>query len=317
MKIGITGGAGFIGSYVVDRAMMGGHEVVVFDKQSRLPRPGLSSHPQVSTFLGDVTNYTSMHELAAHVDGIIHLAACLGTQETIANPYPAMDTNILGGLNFLTAVAQYRIAGAYIGVGNHWMENTYSITKTTIERFVRMFNNERGTHVNVVRAVNAYGPGQSIAPPFGPAKVRKIMPSFVCRALTGMPIEIYGDGEQVSDMVYVTDVAEALVRALEHSAERITLPGAVEVGPAQSSTVNQIAEMVRQSAFRFAAGHSTITHLPMRPGEVPGATVQADFSSLTHLGMEEELLHPVRLGIPETVEWYAENWLPGWLERQA
>jgi UDP-glucose 4-epimerase len=126
-----------------------------------------------------------MAELAAHVDGIIHLAACLGTQETIQNPRPAAETNVQGGLNFLEAIAQYDIPGVYIGVGNHWMNNTYSISKTTVERFAAMFNKERGTRCNIVRLVNAYGPYQSVAPPFGPAKVRKITPAFVCRALTG------------------------------------------------------------------------------------------------------------------------------------
>jgi len=90
------------------------------------------------------------------------------------------------------------------------MQNTYSITKSTVERFVAMYNAERGTKVNVVRAMNAYGPRQVPAAPYGPSKVRKIAPSFICRALKGDPLEMYGTGSQVSDMVYVTDVAEAL-----------------------------------------------------------------------------------------------------------
>ncbi len=71
----------------------------------------------------------------------------------------------MGGLNMLEAAAQYDTPGVYIGVGNHWMNNTYSITKTMIERFVDMFNRDRGTRVNIVRAMNAYGEGQRAVAP--------------------------------------------------------------------------------------------------------------------------------------------------------
>ena len=198
------------------------------------------------------------------MDGIIHLAACLGTQETIKYPVPAAQTNILGGLNFLEAVAQYGIAGTYIGVGNHWMQNTYSITKTTIERFVHMFNKERGTHVNIVRAMNAYGPRQSVAPPFGPAKVRKITPSFVCRALTGNPIELYGGGTQISDMCHVRDVALALVISLEQSAKGRTIEDPVEVGPKSGGTVRETAKLVQRLVTEmYGFPQSPLVDLPM------------------------------------------------------
>jgi nucleoside-diphosphate-sugar epimerase len=254
-----------------------------------------------------------MMELAAHVDGIIHLAACLGTQETIKNPYPAAETNIIGGLNFLEAVAAYGIAGTYIGVGNHFMNNPYSITKTTTERFVHMYNADRDTHVNIVRAVNAYGPRQSVAPPFGPAKVRKIMPSFICRALDGRPIELYGGGGQVSDCVHVVDVATVLVKALEASATGKHFPEPVEIGPAQHHTVREVADLVRDVALGYTK-HDIVEHvdLPMRPGEIPDAYVTADVSTLRYVDMEASHLMPLDEGVMNTVAWYAENWLPGY-----
>lgn len=308
MRVGVTGGNGFIGGHVRDVALERGHTVMIFDRYRR-PSERLMEHDgRVDSFLGDVTDPTAMTELAAHVDGIIHLAACLGTQETIRNPRPAAETNVKGGLNFLEGCAQYEIPGVYIGVGNHFMNNSYSITKTVIERFVHMYNAERGTRVNIVRALNAYGPRQSVAPPYGPAKVRKIMPSFVCRALSGDPIEIYGDGQQVSDMIHVRDVALALVLALEHAADdQEPFARPVEIGPGDNGhrTVLQVAEMVNQYAReRYGAG-SVIHHLPMRPGEIPGARVTADVSTLTMIGMKVEDLRPLAVGIAETVDWFA------------
>jgi UDP-glucose 4-epimerase len=317
MRIGVTGGTGFIGGHVRDVAIERGHRVVLFDRGTRpadIP-PHLVDHVEV--FLGDVRDETSMMELAAHVDGIIHLAACLGTQETIRNPHPAAETNILGGLNFLQACAQYGIPGTYIAVGNHFMDNPYSITKTTVERFVRMYNHERGTRVNTVRALNAYGPRQSVAPPFGPAKVRKIMPAFICRALTGAPIEVYGDGLQVSDMIHVRDVAGALISALEHAADGDVFDREVEVGPLEHRTVLSVADAVVRYVVKAGFGSiSEIKHLPMRPGELPGARVVADTDTLALVDMDPRHLVPLDDGIAETVHWYATAWLPGYLQAQ-
>lgn len=323
MKIGITGGAGFIGGHVTEVALERGHDVVVFDSRGRAPHPEVMELQQslrVETRLGDVRDATAMAELAAHVDGIIHLAACLGTQETIRNPRPAAETNIVGGLNFLEACSQYDIPGVYIGVGNHWMNNTYSITKTTVERFVHMFNADRrpkddqslANRFNVVRLVNAYGPRQSMAPPYGPAKVRKITPAFVARALTGAPIEIYGDGSQISDMVHVRDGALALVSALESAEQGIVFDRAVEVGPPRSATVLEVARVIRMNARQLTGHQSEIVHLPMRPGETEGTPVTADVSTLEFVGMSPFDLTTLQAGMDETVLWYAQNWLPGW-----
>lgn len=304
MKIGITGGAGFIGGHVCDVAEQRGHEVVVFDRNRH---PAMAWHGR-EVMLGDVRDDVAMTELGAHVDGIVHLAACLGTQETILNPRPAADTNVRGGLNFLEACAQYSIPGVYIGVGNTGFFNTYSISKTVVENFATMFNRERGTRVNTVRLVNAVGPRQSVAPPFGPAKVRKIGPSFICRALTGMPIEIYGDGEQVSDLVHVRDGALALVLALERAASGEVFDRPVFIGTKRSHTVNEVAARVLEAA----GSQSELVHLPMRPGEIPGATIAADPSTLALVGMDADALATMPEIIDETVEWFRQNWLPAY-----
>lgn len=251
-------------------------------------------------FLGDVRDATAVTEAMAHVDGWIHLAAVLGTQETIGNPRPAAESNLMGGLNVLEAAAQYGLPGVYIGVGNHWMNNTYSITKTMIERFVDMFNRNRGTRINIVRAMNAYGPRQLAAHPYGPGKVRKITPAFVCRALAGDPIEVYGDGQQVSDMVWVGDVAETLVRALESAAQGAVFDRAIEIGPATHNTVLEVAELVRE----LANSASEIRHLPMRPGEIPNSSVIADVETLRLVGMDPARLMPLREGMWRTVEYF-------------
>lgn len=305
----VTGAHGFIGRYVVEELLSHGDDVLALDHHQEAAL-GRGWPEGVQVFLGDVRDEVAVTEAMAHVDGWVHLAAVLGTQETIQNPRPAALSNLMGGLNVLEAAAQYRLPGVYICVGNHWMNNTYSITKTMVERFVRMYNADRGTSVNLVRCVNAYGPRQVAATPFGPGKVRKITPAFVCRALTGRPIEVYGDGEQVSDMVWVGDVAHALVAALDAAARRAPLETVIECGPPadESRTVNQIAEVVAAEAARVTGRDPvSVEHLPMRPGETPGAVVQADAETLRLVGVDPTSLRTVESGMRATVEWFAEN----------
>jgi len=313
VKIGITGGAGFIGGHVVDELLHRGHTPVIFDRRRR----SNEARDGVELFLGDVTDPVAMSELGKHVDGIINLAACLGTQETIKNPLPAARTNIEGGLNFLATCDENDIPGVNIEVGNYWMPNTYSISKSTVGRFCEMFNLYNGARINRVRCVNAYGPRQSVAPPFGPAKVRKITPAFVCRALLGQPIEVYGDGEQISDMVYVRDVARALADALEIARLGDVLAEPVGVGPYEkdSLTVNAVADLVRHTVRVFGGPEQPpVVHVPMRPGETPGDRVSVDPDTLKQIGMNPSTLISFEKGIAATVIWFKENWLPGYLK---
>jgi len=257
-KVLVTGGSGFIGQHVAEELFERGMDPVIYDRQRR-------ADPVFETILGDIRDGDSVTEAVAHTDAVIHLAGVLGTQETIDNPRPAAATNVLGGLNVFQAIRQYKVPAVYICVGNHWMENSYSITKTTAERFARMFNQEHGTHIAIMRVLNAYGPGQGLPYPWGPSKVRKIMPTFIAQALSGQPISVYGDGEQVMDMVYVEDVARGLVDGLtaDHTVTH-------EIGTGRATTVNEIAETILS-----IVGGGEIEHVPMRRGEPPKSTVLA------------------------------------------
>jgi UDP-glucose 4-epimerase len=315
MKTLVTGGAGFIGTWIRRELLTRGHQVLVMDHQDR--RQHLADGEEF--FLGDVRDATAVTEAAAHCDGIIHLAAVLGTQETISNPRPSAETNIIGSLNVFEAATQYNLPTVYAGVGNHAFRligtGCYTITKSAAEDLARMYNLYRdGGQITIVRPVNAYGPGQSVARPYGTSKVRKILPALSCRALTGAPIEVYGDGTQISDCVYVEDAARAFVEALEHTAEHGPTERPVEVGPLDSVTVNDIARLVAEYAANLT-GHEpvAITHLPMRPGEIPNAVVTSDTDTLKQIGLDATDFVPLDEGIRRTVDYYASSWLPGHL----
>lgn len=294
----VTGGNGFIGRYVVEELQARDYAVHVLDTRWRRQVEG--SH----LVLGDIRDATAVTEAVAHADGVIHLAGVLGTQETISNPRPAAETNILGGLNVLEACAQYDVPLVNIAVGNYWMNNTYSITKNTVERFVDMHTRFRGSRMTVVRALNAYGPRQSAAAPFGPSKVRKIMPSFICRALTGEDIEVYGDGEQIMDMIYVQDVATILVAALEKT-ERDGAQSTFEAGTGRRTTVNDIAHIITAEVARQGGPSVKVVHLPMRPGEDERSIVIGDPRTLDPIADPSRLV-VLEDGAKPTVAYFRE-----------
>lgn len=287
--VGVTGGTGFIGSWVVDQLHLSGYEPVILDRRGT-----------EGVFLGDVRDANTVSEFAGHVDGIIHLAAVLGTQETISNPRPAAETNVYGTINVLEACRQHRLPLVNICVGNWWMRNTYSTTKHCAERLVEQYATELGVCAGNLRVVNAYGPRQVAAAPYGPSKVRKIIPAFVCRALSGVPVEVYGTGEQTSDMVYVADVARTLVQILEACADGAT-PGTLELGPTEHSTVLQVAETV----IAAAGTDVPVEHLPMRPGEQAG-DVTCDPATLARIGIDDPQLTSLADGVECTVAWFAD-----------
>lgn len=284
MRVLVTGGTGFIGGYVCAQLEASGDAPTVLDRHGRLPW-------SFETVLGDVRDSAAVDAAVSHTQGVIHLAAVLGTQETVQRPGFAAEVNILGSLNVFEACVHYRVPCVYIGVGNHWMDNPYSISKTTAERFAWMFRKERGLRIAIVRAYNAYGPRQKARP------VRKITPNLILPALKGEPIEVYGDGLQVMDMIHVRDVADVLVRAIKM--DKAAAPTHVlEAGTGRKTTVLEIAKAVLTATRSL----SPIDHLPMRPGETEHAEVVARPETLAPLGEFDF----VRLedGIQETVEWY-------------
>lgn len=288
-KVLVTGGSGFIGSHVVDELRDRGYEVTIFDHFGKKPHRN-----DVDVFLGDTRDQVAVTEAVAVHDGVIHLAGVLGTQETINNPLPAVQTNIIGGLNVFQAVKQYGKPCVYIAVGNHWMNNSYSISKTTAERFALMFNKEHGTRIAIVRGLNAYGPRQKQLP------VKKIMPNFIIPALMDEEITVYGDGSQIMDMIYVKDLARILVDALvkNHGCYDTIF----EAGTGRNTTVKEIAEIVVEQV-----GKGKINYVPMRPGEPENSVVLGDPNTLAPLGIEPSDLLPLEEGIRETIAYYEQS----------
>ncbi len=286
-RVLVTGGHGFIGSYVVDNLRAKGIDVSILDYKDRK-----YWRDDINLFLGDVRDREAILEAVGSHDGVIHLAALLGTQETIEKALPVVDINIFGSLNVFDACRMHKKRAVYISVCNYWMNKTYAITKSNAERFVFKYNKEFGTSITVVRAVNVFGPRQKVMP------VRKVVPNFILPALEDEELRVYGSGDQIMDMIYVEDIAEILVRALlrDHGVyDRV-----IEAGMGRDTTINELAGLV----VRACGSRSEINHVEMRPGEEPDSVVKADVDTLACLGFSTDDMTSLDEGLQKTIAWY-------------
>jgi UDP-glucose 4-epimerase len=291
MRVLVTGGNGFIGGHVIDRLIDLGHEPVCLDRYGRPHRDDVEFH------LTDIRSAESVMAVMAKVDGVINLAGILGTSETIERPRFTVQSNLIGAINVFNACRDQGKKGVHITVGNYWMNNPYAITKNAAERMAMVYNANFGTRIAVLRGLNAYGERQKAAP------VRKIMPNVIIPALTGGEILIYGDGEQLMDMIYVGDLADALIRALlvDHDCyDRVFEAGR---GRALTPTINQLVDAVLAQVETTC----TVTHVPMRGGEPDHAVVVGDPATLAPLGVSVDDMLPLDEGIARSIRWYRDH----------
>jgi UDP-glucose 4-epimerase len=267
MRILVTGGAGFIGSHVVDRLLAAGHEPVIFDVR-RSPYP---EHAGVETIMGDLLDCERVLEAAEGCEAIAHLAAAADVGIVAEDPCAAEELNARGTLHVLEAA---RATGARVlyastiwaysdveaaevdeGTGIALPSHFYTATKVAGEMYCRSYEKLYGVETTILRFGIPYGPR---------ARPAAVLPIFVGKALAGDALTIAGDGSQSRRFVYVEDLAEGVVAALRPiAAGRVyNLVGEEDV------SVRQIADAVRD-----AVGDVDIVHTEGRAGDFAGARV--------------------------------------------
>ncbi len=225
MKLLVTGGAGFIGSHVVDAYIQAGHEVWVLDDLSRGKREQVNPHARFTRM--DLRS-PDLGDLLADggFDCISHHAAQIDVRASVVDPGRDATINIVGTLNLLEAARAHGVpriifastGGAIYGTQRHFPAteqhptapvSPYGVSKLSVEHYLEYYRQVHGLRYAVLRYANVYGPRQD---PEGEAGVVAI---FCGKILRGQRLIIYGDGEQTRDYVYVGDVARANLLALE------------------------------------------------------------------------------------------------------
>lgn len=249
MKIMVTGGAGFIGSHLVDAVVSLGNRVAVVDNLSTGQRHYLP--PEASFFEMDVRDRRLFSLLdQERPDVVIHHAAQVDVTTSLADPLFDAEVNILGSLNLLEAcrrsgVKKIIYASSSAGFGDpKYLPideehpcvplSPYGVTKHTFEHFLHLYRLNYGLNWTALRYGNVYGPRQD---PFGGGGVVAI---FSRKMLDGVTPTIFGDGEQTRDFVYAEDVVDANLKAIHAGDGRV-----YNIGSGVETSVNQIFEALK------------------------------------------------------------------------
>jgi UDP-glucose 4-epimerase len=320
MKVLVTGGAGFIGSHIVDALLAAGHGVAVLDDLSSGSRANLPA--AVPLHVADIADAEAVERAfaAERPDAVCHQAAQMSVSRSVREPAFDARVNVLGLVTVLDAAVRHRAerfvfassGGVLYGdVTAPAPETTppdpvspYGITKWVGERYLAFYAREHGLAAVALRYSNVYGPRQN---PHGEAGVVAI---FCTRFLAGEPARINGDGRYVRDYVFGGDVARANLAALLAPAGTIR-PGtltSLNIGTGIGTDVNQLEAAVRTTmearlAGRRSAGPLPLpAHGPARPGDLR--------SNLVDAGKAADVLAwrpTVNLadGLAQTATWFA------------
>ncbi|MCQ4271373.1 NAD-dependent epimerase/dehydratase family protein [Pseudomonas kuykendallii] len=270
----VTGGAGFIGSHLVDALLASGQRVRVLDDFSTGKRDNLPLHDErLEVLEGNVADadcvLTAMQGCAA----VAHLAAVASVQASVDDPVATHRSNFIGTLNVCEAMRTHGVkrvlfsssAAVYgqNGEGAAIDEDTpkspltpYASDKLASEYYLDFYRRQHGLEPAVFRFFNIYGPRQDPSSPYS-----GVISIFTERAAKGLPITVFGDGEQTRDFLYIDDLVGVLVQALNAASVR---EGAVNAGLNRSTTLLQLLEAIGE----VLGGLPEISHLPARSGDI-------------------------------------------------
>lgn len=315
MKILVTGGAGFIGSHIVDALLSNDHSVHVLDDLSAGRAANVPA--DASLHVLDIRS-SEVEALFARerFDVLVHHAAQMDVRKSVADPALDAEINILGFLNLMEAGRQHGLekvvfastGGAIYGEPvytaqdeNHPLRpiSPYGIGKLATEKYLHYYETQYGLQHVSLRYANVYGPRQS---PTGEAGVVSI---FTQKLLAGDQPVIYGDGTQTRDYTYVGDVVQANLRALSHPGS-----GIFNVGTATETSVNELFRTIRDQVAPDVAA----IYGPARPGEQNRSVLAYDRSK-RDLGWEPKV--DLNTGIAHTVEWFRNEQKPSPLRNAA
>ncbi len=303
MRILVTGGAGFIGSHVSDAFLEQGHDVAVLDNLSTGFRRNIPHEARF--FEQDILDKEGVHRCFKEFQPeiVCHHAAQMDVRFSIEEPEFDAQTNILGTLHLILAAVELHVnkfiyvssGGAVYGepdslpvteTNSIKPECAYGITKHTPEHYLYLYKQLRALDFTILRYANVYGPRQN---PKGEAGVNAI---FIDHMLEGKPPVIYGDGEQLRDYVYVSDIVKANLLALNKGSGQV-----LNIGSGMGTSVNQIASILA----RLLDFQKAPTYAPARAGEIQNIYLDSTLAK-NILGWETKI--SFEEGLRRTIEWH-------------
>jgi len=302
-KVLVTGGAGFIGSHLVDRLIQDGHEVIVFDNLSSGRKENL--HKQAELLEIDVSDWDLVSETMGKVKPtyVFHLAAIPLVPMSVKDPVSTSRANILGSVNIFKAAADTNVrrvifASSSSVYGNQKTlpfvetmhaepQSPYALQKLVGEQFAILFSTLYELPVVSLRYFNVYGPRIDLGSGYS-----LVIGKFLSQEAEGKPMTIFGDGDQTRDFCYVDDVVEATIQSMK--SDKVKGGEVINIGSERSYSINEVSKYIGEE----------VTYLPARAGDV--LHTKADIK------MAQELLRwqpkiDLKEGIENTKRWFEEK----------
>jgi UDP-glucose 4-epimerase len=266
LKSIVTGGAGFIGSHIVDKLIELGHEVIVIDNESAITHEQFYYNDKATYHKMDIADYPGTRHLYEGVDYVFHLAAESRIQPAIANPLLCVNTNVYGTAVVLQCAREAEVKKViYSSTSSAYgRKNTpplredmlndcltpYSVAKTSGEELCKMYTNLFGLKTVSLRYFNVYGPREPLKGSYAP-----VVGLFLRQMRADEPLTIVGDGTQRRDFTYISDAVDANIRMMSYEGDMM---GTVfNVGTGVNYSIMELAQMI-STKFRL---------IPRRPGE--------------------------------------------------
>lgn len=313
MKCLVTGGAGFIGSHIIEHLLKRGYETICLDNFD--PTYDISSKKRnIVPFLknenftlvkGDVRDKELLKDTLIGIDHIFHEAALVSVVESMNNPVKTIEINTIGTLNILNAalsgnVKKVIIASSAAIYGDApelpkkesmkpVPKSPYAISKLDCEYAARIYFEEHGLKTTCLRYFNVYGPGQDPTSPYAAA-----IPIFLRKALKNENILIYGDGTQTRDFIFVDDIVAANCMAMSKGDGKI-----LNAANGIATSINEIA----QDIIRITGSDSKVSYAKERSGDIKHSL--ADISQISKLGFKPR--YTMNEGLEKTIEWFRNH----------
>ena len=302
----VTGGAGFIGSHLVEMLVSEGCKVTVLDNISSGNYLNLKHiEGQISFYEDDIRNQEALNAAATGCEVIFHLAAVVSVPQTIENPIDSASVNDMGTLFIFEVARQQKVrrvvfASSCAVYGDDLRvpkredmtpkpQSPYAVQKLTSEYYASVFHELYGLETAALRYFNVYGPRQDPSSPYS-----GVISIFMTNALQHAPAVIYGDGNQSRDFIYVQDVVRA--NLLAATAKEVS-GQAINIGSGSSVNINQLWEAI----CALCGQNLKPKYEPKRPGDIV-ASIAAIDSAISRLGFEPET--SFEKGLKSTFEWY-------------
>ena len=267
MKSLVTGGAGFIGSNLIDELVKMGHDVVVIDNEYSDAHDHFYWNHNTRNYKFDIRDYEKTRPLYDGVDYVFHIAAEARIQPAILNPVGAISINSVGTCTVLqcareAGVKKLMYSSTSAGYGMNPQPNVetqpddclnpYSISKVNGEKLCKMYTDLFNLDTVIFRYFNVYGERQPVRGQYAP-----VIGIFLRQLAAGEPLTIVGDGEQRRDFTYVKDIVNANIMAALSNADKEAYGQVYNVGSGENHSVNEVAAMISDD----------VKYIPSRLGE--------------------------------------------------